>query len=137
MSAVSSFFVDFANFRLSPSALLSATIGRDGLYFNIAANGFADKTFMVSIFLLILLFAAVTTVWMGIDSRKHKIPIDRKPYGLNNGALAWFFSALLLWLITFPYYLYKRSVVLSERELARNPQKMRAPIASPHSDGRE
>lgn len=92
---------------------------------------------MVSIFSLFVFVAAGTTVWIGLDCRTHKIPIDRKPYNLNNGALAWFFSAVLLWLITFPYYLWKRSVVLNERELARNPQKIRAPIASPHSDGRE
>lgn len=57
-----------------------------------------------------------TTIWVAYDAKGNRIPIDNKPYSLNNGALAWFLSCALLWIAGFPYYLYKRSKVLSERQ---------------------
>ncbi|HEX8465731.1 MAG TPA: hypothetical protein VF627_14035 [Abditibacterium sp.] len=83
-----------------------------------------------------LLIVLITTIWMGLDARSHQISVDKKPYGLNNGALAWFLTGLLLWIITFPYYLWKRAVVLGARQQARNPRAV-PPIASPHEGGRD
>lgn len=87
---------------------------------------------MFSVLLLIMLG---TTIWMTIDARIHRIAVDKKPYGLNNGALAWFLTALLLWIITFPYYLWKRSLVMNQRRISSGASV--PPIASPRGDGRE
>ena len=54
-----------------------------------------------------------TTIWMGYDSARHRIAVDSKPYTANNGAPAWVLSGLLLWIATFPFYLYKRSAALA------------------------
>lgn len=93
---------------------------------------------MVSmIFLLALLVMAATTLWIGVDAATHKIPITKKPYGLNNGALAWFFSALVLWIVTFPYYLMRRTAVMQQRQSSSGPSQNGPPIASPHPHGDE
>lgn len=55
-----------------------------------------------------------TVVWIEYDAAQHRIAIDSKPYGLNNGALAWALSGLLLWMATFPYCLVKRSSALAQ-----------------------
>lgn len=67
---------------------------------------------MTSILFLVWL---LTTLWMAIDAKTHRIPVDKKPYNINNGALAWFGSGILLWIITFPYYLWKRAAVMNAR----------------------
>jgi hypothetical protein len=53
-----------------------------------------------------------SSIWMGYDSKAKQISIDGKPYAMNNGALAWVLTGILLWIVTFPYYLYKRAKVL-------------------------
>lgn len=58
---------------------------------------------------LVVLTVIVTTIWVAFDSQSKRIPTDSNPYSLNNGALAWFFMCALLWIVGFPYYLYKRS----------------------------
>lgn len=65
--------------------------------------------------LLVVLVVILTTLWVTIDASANRVPVDSKPYSLNNGALAWFFSCALLWIVTFPYYWVKRSQVLSQR----------------------
>lgn len=62
-------------------------------------------------FMLTLIMVIVSSAWMAGDAAKLKIPIDGKPYSTNNGQWAWFLSGLLLWIVTFPYYLYKRGQV--------------------------
>ena len=62
-------------------------------------------------FTIMLIIVIVSSAWMAGDSAKLKLSIDGKPYGTNNGQWAWFLSGLLLWIATFPYYLYKRSQV--------------------------
>lgn len=65
---------------------------------------------------ILLLIIIATTIWVGYDSSLNKISIDNKLYSLNNGAVAWVLSCILLWIVTFPYYLIKRSTVLQERQ---------------------
>ncbi|MCD0156317.1 SHOCT domain-containing protein [Deinococcus sp. 6GRE01] len=65
-----------------------------------------------------LVLVLVTTIWMTYDSAQLKIPVDSKPYSMNNGAPAWFLSGLLLWIATFPYYLVKRSKVTGGQAVA-------------------
>ena len=57
-----------------------------------------------------------TSAWAAYDASENKIPIDKKPYSWNNGALAWLLSCLLLWIFLFPYYLVRRSRELSARK---------------------
>jgi len=61
-----------------------------------------------------------SSVWVAYDSQSNKITVDNKPYSLNNGALAWFLSCILLWIIIFPYYLVKRPKVLQQRQRERD-----------------
>lgn len=56
-----------------------------------------------------------SATWVAIDSRKHRIPVNRKPYSFNNGALAWFLSCIVLWIGMFPLYLYRRSKALKSQ----------------------
>ena len=94
------------------------------------------KEIMFSLlFLLLLLVMMETTIWMTFDAKTHRIPVDKKPYGLNNGALAWFLIALLLWVATFPYYLWKRSLWMNDHLVPDG--RPVPPIASPHSDERK
>ncbi|GHG37540.1 hypothetical protein GCM10017784_34910 [Deinococcus indicus] len=65
-----------------------------------------------------LVLVLVTTIWMTYDSAQLRIPVDSKPYSMNNGAPAWFLSGLLLWIATFPYYLVKRSKVTGKQGTA-------------------
>jgi hypothetical protein len=64
---------------------------------------------------IILIIVLGTTIWLTYDASTNKISITQKPYSINNGALAWCLSAILLWIATFPYYLVRRSQVLRER----------------------
>ncbi|MBI4639787.1 MAG: DUF4339 domain-containing protein [Candidatus Tectomicrobia bacterium] len=58
----------------------------------------------------------VTVVWVGIDSKLNRIPPGKKPYSLNNGALAWSLTiALLGWIGLLPYYLIKRARFLKRK----------------------
>jgi len=62
---------------------------------------------------VVFVVVVVSSIWVGLDARSKRIPIDKKPYSLNNGALAWFLTCLLLWIFGFPYYLVKRSKAVS------------------------
>ncbi len=61
---------------------------------------------------IVAILVICSNIWMAYDAQEHKISIDDKPYGTNNGAIAWFLSGVLLWIATFPYYLVKRSKAL-------------------------
>lgn len=87
------------------------------------------------LFLLLLSLMMATTIWMAVDAKAHQIAIDKKTYGLNNGALAWLFSALLLWICTFPYYLWKRSLWMNDRIVSDG--RAVPPIASPFGESEE
>jgi len=58
-----------------------------------------------------------TTIWMTYDASDLKIPTYGNTYSLNTGALAWFVSAVFLWILAFPYYLVRRSSVLRQRSV--------------------
>jgi hypothetical protein len=57
----------------------------------------------------------LTSLWAGVDSHRLKVPASNKPYTLGNGSLSWLFCCLLLWIIAFPAYLFKRAKTLKER----------------------
>jgi hypothetical protein len=60
---------------------------------------------------------AMTSVWAGVDAHRNKIPSGKKPYSGSN-AVSWFLCCLLLWIISFPVYLFKRAKTLKERKEA-------------------
>ncbi|MBI4586674.1 MAG: SHOCT domain-containing protein [Planctomycetes bacterium] len=66
--------------------------------------------------ILILIVIVVSAIWVAVDAKNNKIPIDKKPYSANNGALAWLLTTLLFWIVGFPYYLIKRSQVMNQRQ---------------------
>jgi hypothetical protein len=58
-----------------------------------------------------------TTIWVGYDANANQVPVSEgAEYSLNTGAVAWVLMCLLLWIVSFPYYLVRRSHVLSARE---------------------
>jgi len=65
-------------------------------------------------FLIVIILG--TSTWVAYDSHMYQVAIDKKSYAVNNGAGAWFFSCILLWPVTFPYYLVRRSSALKARE---------------------
>lgn len=65
---------------------------------------------------IILLIVIGTTIWVGYDAKQNRVPIDSKPYSLNNGAVAWVLTCILLWIFGFPYYLVKRAKILKQEE---------------------
>ena len=65
-------------------------------------------------FLIVIILG--TSTWAAYDSHMYQVAIDKKSYAINNGAGAWFFSCILLWPVTFPYYLVRRSSALKARE---------------------
>ncbi len=70
-------------------------------------------------FWIIAAFIVITSFWLAADSHTLKIPADQRPYAFNNGAMAWFLSAVLLWPVTVPLYFSVRSNILRRRERAR------------------
>ncbi len=56
-----------------------------------------------------------TSVWVAFDAHKHQITIRNKSYSRNVEVSAWFFGCLTLWIVVFPYYLIRRSKLLSLR----------------------
>jgi hypothetical protein len=68
-------------------------------------------------FLTYAVFAIVilTSVWAGFDSHRLQISSSKKPYTWNNGFLAWLVCCLMIWIIAFPAYLFKRAKTLRER----------------------
>lgn len=94
---------------------------------------------MISLLFTLLLFLVypVSTIWVTGDAKINKIPVSGDKYNINTGAAAWFFSCALLWLITFPYYLYRRDSILRQRKsLATPPDPLAPPIplAVPEAD---
>jgi heme/copper-type cytochrome/quinol oxidase subunit 2 len=57
----------------------------------------------------------LTSIWAGVDSHRLQISSTNKPYSWNNGFLSWLLCCLLLWIIAFPVYLFKRAKTLKER----------------------
>ena len=65
-------------------------------------------------FIIILLIVVGSTIWVGIDAKKHQVStLAKAPYSLNTGAVAWVLYCILFWIAAFPCYLYRRSKVLS------------------------
>ena len=65
-----------------------------------------------------LAFVIGSSIWVAKDAKANRITLNKEPYSANNGAAAWFFSCLLLWIASFPYYLIRRSAVLRDRHNA-------------------
>ena len=72
-------------------------------------------------FLVGLTFVVCTSIWVALDARANRIPTTNHPYSLNNGALGWFLGCILLWIVTFPFYLCRRFRILRERKRALAP----------------
>ena len=66
-------------------------------------------------FNIVLLIVVGTTIWVGYDANSNKVAINNKPYSTNNGAIAWVLSCILLWIVTFPYYIYKKSQIMQQK----------------------
>lgn len=66
---------------------------------------------------MVIIIVFATSFWAAYDSHKNKISIAaNQPYSFNTGWLAWLITCLLLWLFTFPYYLYRRYQVLNNKQ---------------------
>jgi hypothetical protein len=81
-------------------------------------------------FEILFLLVVGTTIWMTMESAQKKIPIDKKPYGVNNGALAWCLSGILLWIATFPWYLIQRGRYLAQPTVPLTPSPVQRPAVS-------
>jgi len=73
------------------------------------------SSFIIFGFIMTTLLVIASSVWVARDAKAKQIPITGSDYNLNTGAAAWFISCLLLWIATFPYYLYRRAAVMSAR----------------------
>ncbi len=57
----------------------------------------------------------LTTIWTAVDSHRLQISSSKKPYSFNSGSFSWLLGCILLWIIVFPVYLFKRARTLKER----------------------
>ncbi len=64
--------------------------------------------------ILILLVGVGTTIWVGYDSWYNKIPTGGESY--SSDTVSWVLFCMLLWVAAFPYYLFRRSKELRERQ---------------------
>lgn len=51
----------------------------------------------------------VSSLWVLLDSREIGVKKGQVDKLGNLGPWGWFFSSLFLWIITFPFYLFKRN----------------------------
>lgn len=56
-----------------------------------------------------------TTLWVVVDSKKNQIPTYGEAYTLNTGALTWLIGCILLWIVAFPLYLFRRQKFINMR----------------------
>jgi hypothetical protein len=69
------------------------------------------------LFWLLVLMVIGTTVWVGFDSSAHKVSMSsKKLYAPGTGTM-WVICCLLLWIVTFPWYLVRRSRTLRHSAL--------------------
>ena len=60
--------------------------------------------------LVVVLVVIGTTIWVGFDAAANQVSTSSKhPYEQNTGAVAWVLGCILLWIVVFPLYLYRRS----------------------------
>jgi len=65
--------------------------------------------------LVVALVVLGTTIWVGFDSATNQVSTSSKnPYTPNTGAVAWVLGCILLWIVVFPFYLYRRSQTLRQ-----------------------
>jgi hypothetical protein len=62
-----------------------------------------------------LTIVILTSIWAAVDSNRLQISASKKDYSWNNGSLSWLLCCFLLWIISFPYYLFTRAKVLRQR----------------------
>lgn len=86
--------------------------------------GIDPNTIFFAGFAIGFLVVAISSFWVYSDAEENKISVDGKPYETNNGAVAWLLSCLLLWIVFFPYYLYKKNQALSPAVGAGNAQSV-------------
>lgn len=60
--------------------------------------------------LVVVLVVIGTTIWVGFDAAANQVSTSSKhPYEQNTGAVAWVLGCILVWIVVFPVYLYRRS----------------------------
>jgi len=59
----------------------------------------------------------ITSIWAGVDAHRNKIPSGKKLFSGGN-SVSWLLCCLLLWIVSFPVYLFKRAKTLKERNEA-------------------
>jgi hypothetical protein len=65
--------------------------------------------------IIIIIVWLGTSILVAFDAKKNQITSSDKPYSTNNGALAWFFLCVVVWIIAFPYYLLRRRKIMRLR----------------------
>ena len=107
---------------------------------DLAENKKSDNSIQI-VASLVCLVVLLATIWLAFDARANRITSGKGPYSLRNGALAWVVACGLLWIVVFPYYLVRRSVILRER--GKNPPHLRrspivpAPVPRGPAAGRD
>lgn len=66
---------------------------------------------------LIPLGVIATTVWVGFDSSAHRVSMSSKGLYTNGTWVMWVLCCVLLWIVTFPWYLSRRSQTLRHSAL--------------------
>jgi hypothetical protein len=66
---------------------------------------------MIDLIAWMLLIGSVS--WMACDSAKHQISFTGSTR--RSSALVWFVGGIMMWMVFFPLYLFRRSRVLSQR----------------------
>jgi hypothetical protein len=76
-----------------------------------------------------LTICAITSVWVTFDARRHRIP-SGKEYKSTTDAVKWLVGCLLLWILVFPVYLFKRAKTLRDRSDASGTSRIVTAIGS-------
>lgn len=79
--------------------------------------------FLLVVFLMIILgclmgtmgvfiIVILSSIWAFADAEKIRVKTEQNKGVGNTGPISWFLGCLILWVIVFPYYLYKRNEYL-------------------------
>src|SRR5262245_25953921 len=69
----------------------------------------------MTLLILSLVILGVSTVGVVVDATINRIASSSDEYSFGNGALAWALGCLLLWVVVFPAYLFKRHREMKHR----------------------
>lgn len=86
--------------------------------------------------IVLLLVVVVTSVLIAIDAQNNQITLSDKPYTAMDGATGWLIDCLQLWMIGAPWYVIRRSNLMSQRRgpaavTCRGTAAPVAPLATP------